>query len=210
MKTTTINCDHCGRVVAEKDVKEGYENKSDYCPECYAEQQGVFYAGSNLDEALKARWEAGGLPLTGGGVATVNLISPHETKLVPKYVFSVLTVKPLDDMAGDFWLGPYLFKDFRDKHDKCGESGFDIYRDTKRVAIIRWRKMAKGGPRWEHALYWDKDKPGELRWNTAEADNIQNLGEAIQLALQDLETEYDTWANNLEAKSGQLSQADAK
>lgn len=53
------------------------------------------------------------------------------------------------------------------------------------------------GEYWDSAHAWDHAKPGQLLWNRAEADKITDLGEIVELALHDLERDFDTWIVNL-------------
>jgi len=203
MKTITYTCNHCHNKIDEKDVRGPMDGDTHYCPGCYAEKQSFQNVAARLSKDLEDRWETGGLQLTRDGVVTIERISDFgETP--PRFAAAVLTYQVLDVLAGDIICGPYSLESFHGQKDQYGEHGFNIFRDGKLVSIIRWRKRDKvqaGQPqhRWEIATYWDKDKPGELKWNMAEADNVQQEGEAVLLAIQDLEMNYDTWVNNMGA-----------
>ena len=114
-----------------------------------------------------------------------------------KFAVAVLSLEPLDVLDGDMQLGPYRLEVFRDKQDKYGKHGFNIYRGDAWVAVIRWRKLDNGKIGWSHAFCWDNDKPGVFLWNEAAADHITALGEAVEDAISDLETNYDEWIGNL-------------
>lgn len=197
MKTTTVICDQCGKEMAEGEGHPGYGKEApDYCDKCYGEEFGLSGVGSRLDPLLLKRWETGGLDLAGKGVVTIQHISALD-KDAPRFAVATLTFVPLEYLKIgniDMEIGPYFFK------LSLGKGGYDIIREGKLVAIIRWRKhkpLKKGFPpffRYEHAFAWDKDKPGELLWNACEAEAVTDIGEAVQLALQDLETHYDRWS----------------
>lgn len=197
MKTVIITCDHCGKNVKEGESHPGI-HEGDLCYECYDEQIGVSSNGCRLDEYLLKRWAAGGLELVAEGVSTITRVVGNTGKGISKFAVATLKLTPLETNPDlNFAIGHYDFVSFDGKKDKYGLSGYNIYRNTKLVSRIRWRKVDSGEMRWDNAYAFDKSKPGELLWNQPLKNDVTELGEIVQLALQDLEHGYDGWIGNL-------------
>lgn len=193
-RTTTITCDHCGKEIKEGTPHPGVGEKDDLCPVCAEEKEEIQMAGQQLDEFLLKRWQAGGPQLAAEGVVEIHQTAGHYTagKETPEFALAMLTFKPLGSLMKDFDAGPYHFENRNGLTDKDGENGFNIFRGGVLVSKIRRR-----GEYWDSAHAWDHAKPGQLLWNRAEADKITDLGEIVELALHDLERDFDTWIVNL-------------
>jgi hypothetical protein len=200
MKTVIITCDHCGREVEEKEAHRGFI-KGDLCPECRDEEMGLGLTGHRLDDYLMDRWETGGLALVEQGVATIIRTAGNFDERPSKYSVARLVVWPLPkDPAVNFYIGSYHFISFHGQKDKYGKNGYNIYHTFHPQGIasrIRWRKVQSGAYRWDNAFAFDKDKPGELLWNRSMENDITELGEIVQLTLQDLEVHYALWSGNI-------------
>lgn len=197
MKTVIITCDHCGKRLKEDESHPGI-HEEDLCEKCYDEQTGVSFCGSRLDEYLLRRWATGDLELVSEGVSRITRVVGNSGKKPSKFAVATLKLTPLENnYSMNFMIGYYEFVSFNGKKDKYGKDGYNIYRNTKLVSRIRWRKVESGEMRWDNAFAFDKSKPGELLWNQPLKNDITELGEIVQLALQDLESHYDEWIGNL-------------
>lgn len=203
-KITTVICDHCGLKLAEDDTRgRGYSAKDpDYCHTCREEKGGVEFAAHRLDELLLARWEKGGFDLTREGVVNIVCTShDYGSGDVKSFAATTIELEPIDvHLHCSLEIGPYYLKSLFGMEDEYGENGFDICRNNILVGRIRWVKLPDKSTKkasWEHSLAWSKEEPGVLKWNSSQAGFVESLGEAVQLALVDLERCYNDWVDCL-------------